>query len=239
MAALCKIVRDKWLEWVVLAFFAILAAAAIATPMICPILADSKYNPAFNAALSIGTSGVVAFVFYYAVNERLEKRKRKLVREATLRAYQDAKHNIARAIIFSSRKGGRHDLVANTETIEKILTVTGFKELFAQGSESDEGFYAFENQMSDHTSEYDEIVFNLKIMGRAFNRLIDTNHFEDRNSYDFFVRLDALVSRIERNGPGYEESKPLCKLIWEIFAGWNLIKGNIGYDPIERAIKDN
>ena len=91
--------------------------------------------------------------------------------------------------------------------------------------------------MTEQTAEYDEIVFNLKIMGRAFDRLVDTIHFEDDRSYDFFVRADALLRRIELNGPGYDESKLLCRFLWEIFSGWNSIHGELGHDPVERAIE--
>ena len=214
-----------------------MAAGSIAGPLVIPDLADARYAAGFNAALSIGTSGLVAFIFYYVVNERLERRKRELVRQGVLRTYQDAKRNIALAIIDASRNGGRDDLSANAETIDKVLTIAGFKELFEGGREAHEGFYAFQNQMSDRTPEYDEIVFNLKVMGRAFERLVDTNHFDDARSYDFFVRLDAMLRRIEQNGPGYDESKLLCRFMWEIFSGWNSIQGELGHDPIERAIE--
>jgi hypothetical protein len=141
-------------------------------------------------------------------------------------------------VIYASQRGGRRDLSADSATIEQALTIRGFKSLFEGGRESDEGYYAFGNEMSSRTPKYDEIVFNLKVIVRATERLIDQSAVEDRRTYDFFVRLSALVERIERNGPGYDESKPLCGFIWEIFAGWNFIDGAVGYDPIERAIQN-
>ncbi len=110
--------------------------------------------------------------------------------------------------------------------------------MFKDGRESNEGYYAFQNEMSSRTPEYDEIVFNLNVIARAAERLIDRSAVEDRRTYEFFVRLSTLVERIERNGPGYDESKPLCRFIWEIFAGWNIIDGDVGYDPIERTIQN-
>jgi hypothetical protein len=202
-----------------------------------PELSDAQYAPAFNAALSIGTSGIVAFTFYYVVDERLERRRLLLVRQGALRAYRDAKHNIAIAIIHASNKGGRHDLAADLDTIDKVLTTAGFKELFENGREADEGFYAFQNQMSDRTPEFDEILFNLKSMARAFERLVDAGGFDDDKSYDLFVRLDSVIRRIEHNGAGYDESKLLCRFIWEVFAGWHLIDGYLGYDRIEQALE--
>ena len=108
--------------------------------------------------------------------------------------------------------------------------------MFEDGSQADEGFYAFQHEMSYRTPEYEEIVFNLKIISRALERIVDSHRLDDVQTYNFFVRSSAFIARIERYGAGYDESKPLCSLIWEMFAGWNFIDGKLGYDPIERAI---
>lgn len=237
MSALRTLVRRRWSEWTVILFFVVLAAVAIFAPLVCTSLSKIEYAPAFNAALSIGTSGIVAFIFYYVVTERIERKRHKFARESALRTYQDAKHNIAIAIIHASQKGGRDDLAADSATIDQILSIAGFKALFEGGRFGHEGFYAFQNQMSDHTPEFDEIVFNLKIVERALDRLVDEIHFDNNEAYQFFVRLDAIMRRIEHNGTGYDESKLLCQFIWEIFGGWNPIQGSLDYDPIERAIR--
>ena len=46
------------------------------------------------------------------------------------------------------------------------MDVENFKAAFAQGSEANEGFYAFENQMSDETPEFREIVLNLQMLSK-------------------------------------------------------------------------
>lgn len=229
--------RRRWHEWTALFLFAALSAYALLAPLLSPSLADLKYAPAFNAALSIGTSGVVSFIFYYVVNERLERRRGELVRRGALRAYRDAKRNIAIAVLHASEKGGRHDLSADTDTIEAALTPAGFRALIGNGREANEGFYAFQNQMSEETPEFDEIIFNLRLMSRAFDRLIDAGSIGDEATYNQFVRLYALVHRIENNGAGYDESKRLCSFIWEVFAGWSMIDGYLDHDPVERAIE--
>jgi hypothetical protein len=226
----------RWPELLGLLFFLCLLAGALILPLVSDTFGKPSYAPAFGAALSIGTGGVVSFLFYYLVNERLERRRRRLLRSSVQGAYREAKRNIVLAVIHASQKGGRRDLSANFETIDKALTVPGFRSLFEGGRESDEGFYAFMNQMSCHTPEYGEIVFNLKVIVRAAERLIDGGAVEDRHTYDFFVRLGTMVERIQMNGPGYDESKLLCGLIWEMFAGWNMTEGHLGHDPIQQVI---
>lgn len=230
--------KKRWAEWATLFFFVSLVVVAVAVPLRFEFLASPSFSTAFNVALSIGTSGIVAFIFYYVVTEGFERKKREVVRSASLRSYRDAKHNIALSIIHASQKGGRKDLSADFETIDKVLTIEGFRELFDEGVEADEGFYAFQNQMHERTPEFDQIIFNLANMGKIFDRLNGTINFNDAKTYSFFVRLDSLVRRIERNGPGYDESKLLSLFIYEIFGGWSNITGNLGYDPIEKAIKN-
>lgn len=227
----------RWPEWFAFAFFLALSLGSLLGPLLSRDLAGAQYALAFNTALSVGTSGVVSFIFYYVVNERIERRRRELVRNGALRAYRDAKRHIVIAVLHASQKGGRTDIHADTETIDGALTLEGFRALFSEGREADEGFYAFQNQMSDQTPEYDEIIFNLRAIGRAFDRMIDNTAIDDPNAYDRFVRLDALVRRIEHNGAGYDESKALCSLVWQIFAGWSTIDGWLDHDPIERAIE--
>ncbi|MCB9965764.1 MAG: hypothetical protein H6855_06755 [Rhodospirillales bacterium] len=196
-----------------------------------------NFTAPLNACLSIGTGGIVSFIFYYGVTKRLENSKHNIIKMGALRAYQDAKYNIAIAIIHASQKGGRKDLQADTATINAVLSVKGFKALFRGGREYNEGYYAFINQMSEKTPEFEEIIFNLKIINRAIQRIVDVTHIEDRNAYDQFIRLDSIIRRIENNGAGYDESKRLCQFIWEIFAGWSHTEGDYGYDLIEKMIE--
>ena len=223
-------------QWATLTVFALMTLIALFLPLTDKRFATSDYAPLFNALVSIGTGGLVSFTFYYVVNTSVDRHRRNLARNNVREVYRDAKRNIAYAVIHASQKGGRRDLVADSETVEKLLSTHGFKAMFEGGRQGDEGYYAFENQMSDATPEYDEIVFNLKVVSRAAERLIDNNVVDDSRLYDFFVRLGTMIARIERNGAGYDESKLLCGFIWEIFAGWNFVEGSLGYDPIERAI---
>lgn len=230
-------IRRRGLEIGAIAFFLAFSAVALILPLVNPAFASARHAAAFNAALSIGTGGLTSFLFYYLVSERLEARRRNMSRDVLASTYREAKRHIAAAIVQASRLGGRSDLVGNLETIEKMLTPEGFKSLFEGGREATEGYYAFQNQMSQRTYEYDEIEFNLKVIARAAERLIDSGVVDDQSTYEFFVRLSTLVARIEKAGPGYDESKPLCAFLWEIFAGWNFVDGNLGYDPVERAIQ--
>lgn len=195
----------------------------------------SRSIPALNALLSIGTSGVVAFLFYYVVSVRLERRRSRVIREGNLSAYRVAKHNIAVAVLAASQRGGRDDLSVDTDTIDQCLTVSGFRQLFEGGREATEGFYAFQNQMHEQTYEFSEILLNLKVIESAAERLVLSGMILDEKVYKRLVSLSHIIRRIESNGPGYDESKRLSQFIWEMFAGWNWVDGQLDHDPIEHA----
>ena len=230
-------IRTRWPEAVAVAVLTAAFVISLTLPLMVPELGTAKYAAAFNAVLSIATGGLVSFSFYYIVNERLERHRRRLIRASLEKTYVEAKRHIAYAIIHASRRGGRSDLSASSDMVDAVLTVSGFKRLFDGGREADEGFYAFENEMSYPNPEFDEIIFSLRTLARASERLIDNNAVDDGKLYDFFVRLSSFIERVERNGTGYDESKLLCGFILEMFRGWNSIVGDIGHDPIMRAIQ--
>ncbi|WP_339932122.1 hypothetical protein [uncultured Brevundimonas sp.] len=234
--AVVRVIANKAPEWALLGTFLTLTIGALIFPLWQHEFAAPQYEHGLSAALSIGTGGLTSLVFYYVMTERVERRRRRLLRDGLKSTYSEAKRNIAFAVVHASQKGGRKDLQADSATVDLALTIEGFRAMFEDGSQADEGFYAFQNEMSYRTPEYEEIVFNLKIISRALERIVDSHRLDDVQTYNFFVRSSAFIARIERYGAGYDESKPLCSLIWEMFAGWNFIDGKLGYDPIERAI---
>ncbi|HEX3915731.1 MAG TPA: hypothetical protein VHW60_00215 [Caulobacteraceae bacterium] len=228
---------QNWRQLLAASLFASLAAVSITLPIIFPDLGNGRSEAAINAAISIGTGGVVSFVFYYVVNVSSERTRIRLLQEGVKRTYQNAKWDIALAVLQASRKGGRRDLVSTTDNIEKCLTIAGFRSLFLGGGESYEGFYAFQNQMSDPTYEFEKIIFNLNVFRRAVDRLIGGDGIREESAYNYLLQLSIRLDRIERNGAGYDESKLLCAFVWEIFSGYNSVDGDIGYDKIERTIE--
>ena len=139
--------------------------------------------------------------------------------------------------LHASQRGGRKDISTDSATINKGLSVQGFREIIGEGSEGDEGFYAFENQMSHHTFEFSEIIFNLKIIDSAAERLLVSGIDLEEGAYERLISLSHIIRRIEANGAGYDESKRLCQFIWEMFAGWNWADGQLDYDPVEKAFE--
>lgn len=181
--------------------------------------------------MNVIAGGLVSFFFYWLVVYVPEQRKRHIIKDNLSQMYRSIKKDILYQVVFASVKGGRYDLQADQDTIAKLMTTDGFRGAFQGGREADEGFYAFENQMSDDTPEFRRIILNLEMLAKQIEFVLHNYTMEDKKLFDFFKRL-------ERSTPGYDESKPLCSFVYEIFSGWNSIEGYRGYDVIDKMIAD-
>jgi len=203
-----------------------------------PISKPHWWADAFAVAANIIAGGLVSFFFYWLVVYVPEQRKRRVIKDSLLRMYRDIKQDILYQVVFASIKGGRDDLSADTETIARLMTPNGFKEAFQGGREANEGFYAFENQMDEDAPEFRSIMLNLEMLAKQIEFVLH-NYTIDRNElFNFFKRLELLLLSLRRSSPGYDESKPLCRFVYELFAGWSIVEGYRGYDIIEKMIND-
>lgn len=190
----------------------------------------------FAIATNLLAGGLVSFLMYYLVVYMPETRKKSIIKANLQKIYKNIKMDILWAIVHASIKGGRRDLIPSFEFVESLTSPAAFKKAFEDGRESDEGFYAFENQMNNETPEFRQIVQCLTMLLKQIEFVLHNYSMEDQEVFDFFKRLELLLLSLQANGPGYDESKPLCRFIWEVYAGWNGIEGDIGYDPIQNMI---
>lgn len=196
------------------------------------------WRTSYSLLASALTGGLVSFFFYWLVVYLPEKRKRQVIKHNLSKMYHRIKRDILFQVVFASQKGGRNDLRADTDTIAELMTIDGFKSAFKDGREADEGFYAFENQMSDDTHELQQILLNLELLTSQISFVLHNYPMDDENLFDFFKRLELMLLSLRRSTAGYDESKPLCNFIYRMFSGWDDIYGYSGYDVIERMIAD-
>lgn len=191
----------------------------------------------FAVGTNLLAGSLVSFLFYFLVVYVPERRKKRVIVDNLRRMYRSIKRDLLYSVIFASQKGGRRDLKADFETVEKLMTPLGFRDVFEKGREADEGFYAFENQMSDRTWEFQQIVLSLEMLSKQVEYLLHNFEIEDQKAFDFFKGLELHLMRIRSNGAGYDESKQLCAFIWRIFAGWDPIEGYVQDDEVQEMIE--
>ena len=92
--------------------------------------------------------------------------------------------------------------------------------------------------MHEETPEFRSIILNLKMLSKQIDFVLHNYNIEDQQQFDLIKRLELFLLGLQEARPGYDESKELCGFIWDIFAGWDWINGDRGYDRIERMIED-
>lgn len=191
----------------------------------------------FAVAVSLLTGGLISFLFYFLVVFIPERRKKSIIKGNLQKFYRNIKRDILWQVVFASIRGGRTDLTTSMQEVDALMGIEHFKAAFEHGREANEGFYAFENQMSEDTHEFRAIILSLRVLSKQIEFVLHNYAINDQEAFDFFKRLEAFLMRLQSTEPGYDESKALCQFIWEIFTGFNIIEGYRGYDPIEKMIE--
>jgi hypothetical protein len=194
------------------------------------------WNDTYALATNILAGGLVSFFFYWLVVYVPEARKKAIIKNNLIKMYRSLKRSILYQVVFASRKGGREDLHADTEMMERLMTTEGFRAAFEGGKQGDEGFYAFINQMTHDTPEYREIVSTLELLAKQIEFVLHNYNMDDEDLFAYFKRLEVLLFSLRNTEPGYDESEPLCSFIYKMFSGWDMIDGYLGHDPIESSI---
>lgn len=192
----------------------------------------------FSGSSSFLAGVVISFLFYYLVVVVPENRKRATIKLNFAFQYRLIKEEILTQVLFASQQGGRKDLVVNSETIAKLSSVAGFREIFEGGRESNEGFYAFRNHMSGDVPEFREILFSFKMLADQLDFIMHNYAVTDEDLFKLLGNLKHTFLYLDYAGPGYDQEKRLSKVIWEIFGGADLISGKRDYDLIEKMITE-
>ncbi|HAP10599.1 MAG TPA: hypothetical protein DEA80_09475 [Afipia sp.] len=224
--------------WFVLNSLALLLLLIVDFGFMAALKKSEWWPDLFSVLTNLLTGGIISFLFYFLVVVVPERRRRSVIKTNLAKMYRRVKLDILWQIVFASIKGGRHDLSTSLDEVERLLDVNAFKAAFEHGRESNDGFYAFENQMDDKTSEFLEIILNLEILAKQIEYVLSHYAIDNQNIFDFFKRLEAFLIKMRHLQPGYDESKALCRFIWEIFAGFDFVDGYRGYDVVEKMIHD-
>ncbi len=79
---------------------------------------------------------------------------------------------------------------------------------------------------------------SLQMLSKQIEFALHNYSMDDQKLFDFFKRLEMMLLALQQSKPGYDDCKGLCRFIWEIFAGWDWIEGDRGFDLIEKMIGD-
>ena len=76
------------------------------------------------------------------------------------------------------------------------------------------------------------------MLAKQIEFVLHNYEIEDQKLFNVFKGLELELLRLQHSQPGHDESKMLCRFIYEIFAGWDWVEGDRGYDILEKIISD-
>ena len=194
---------------------------------------STSFTEFFNLTDNILAGILVSFIFFFLVVHLPEKQRRNRLRKNFSQYYLSIKEDLIWQIVFSSIEGGRHDLETTSEQIAQLMDVKAFRECFSGGRESNEGWYAFANQMSKDTPQFQEIMLLLSQLKVHVEYVLMQDVFEDLGLLSFFSWLRNHLIRLERTDSSDWEKGSLLRFLYELLAGWDPINGYREFDFIE------
>jgi hypothetical protein len=180
---------------------------------------------------------VASFILYYHVVVLPEARKRNRIKQNCLKSYRYRKRLILHAVVSASIGGGRTDLSSSSGDIDRLMSIGEFRNAFEGGREADEGIYAFSNYIQNNESEFRAIVFELNLIARELNFVLNNYDIDDQELFETVKRIEEALFSTRELHADYDDEKRLTNLLYGIFTGFSIIDGYTDYDPIERAIK--
>lgn len=191
----------------------------------------------FNVLSSFLTGGLISFLFYFLVVFLPARRRGFILKRNILSLYKYMRRDVVVSVVMASIKGGRSDLSMDWEELERLTDIKEFRASFSEGRESDEGFYAFENQMSDRTYEFEAIIKSLKLLSFQLDFFLHNHIIEDGELFALLKGFEFQLLSLLDSQAGYDESKPLCGFIYQWLAGWDPITGYRDRDLFLEALQ--
>lgn len=191
----------------------------------------------FDVLFNIVSGGMISFLFYFLVVHVPERRRARVLKDNAIAVYRGLRGDLVTAVVMASVKGGRKDLSTSLDEIERLTNVDAFKAQFSSGRLSHEGYYAFENQMSHRTYEFERIIQDFKILASEPNFFLHNYPGAEAEHFMSLKRLEISLAALIDSQPGYDESKQLCSFLYSFLAGFDLLKGYLGRDVYLEALE--
>jgi hypothetical protein len=183
----------------------------------------------------LGCFAAAFFLGYIAVAMPLGRKRRWLKRKC-LTNYLFRKRMLIRAIVSGSIRGGRADLKASPEEIERLMSVVEFRKTFGEGRAADEGFGAYSDYILKNESEFRSVVLQLSLIVRQIDAIQDCCDVTDPDLMEVMAEVEEVLFSARLPYANSGEVKRAAGLLYSVFAGFSLTAGYRDYDPIEKAI---
>lgn len=176
-----------------------------------------------------------AFFLGYAFVGIPEARSRRRLKKRCLDAYLFRKRLLIRAIVTGSIRGGRAELVASPEEIQRLMSVVEFRKTFGEGRAADEGYGPYSDYILKTETEFRFVMLQLNLIVRQLDAMLASCDITDSDLLEVVAEMEEVLfsARLPNSG----EVKRAAGLLYSVFSGFSLTAGYRDYDPIAKAIQ--
>ena len=225
--------------------FAIIVLAAIATLLmfvssgepILPLIKDSQIAPMLYALswtntimfnLSVGY--LISAIFWLLVVYLPDKFRRRLLRDTLAKRYEEFKQEIVQIFIWASGESGDTQFV-----YDLAKDHVKFKEYFRS---NDVRWYKVLNGIQKSELRMHELLFAMKMLSNEVAYVLNNVPFDDPSVHGVFKRLNESIFRLRESDTDlYDRVNHVGNFLWALLARWDIIKGQLEEDIIEKMIR--
>ena len=178
--------------------------------------------------LSIGF--LVSVIFYLLVVWFPARQKKNLIKRTFEEQYRYFKEDTIAILLRACATSYESDLPKTLSDQNK------FRDYFKEPvSESQNRWHSVLNGLDERLLK--DLLVELEILMHEVRYVLDNVDIDDPKVFSFFKRLSQAVYKLKNFTLEYDDVKQLSGFLWDIFAGFSIIKGYRENDIIEDMIK--
>jgi hypothetical protein len=195
----------------------------------CPTFAHAKAW--YKVFYDLGIGALVSLAFYYLVVRLPDYQRRQRLKRSLELHYRAFRLNCIEIMLLVT------DGELGSVEPEALLDPEKFREYFKQRVTPDkERWHEFFNNLTEF------YIGQLQTLMEQFRDelifVLNNTDIPKDEPFEFLKRLSAAISSMKSVTPGYDETKPLDRFLWNVFAGWDWVKGYRKEDIIQKMIDE-
>jgi hypothetical protein len=119
---------------------------------------------------------------------------------------------------------------------KSFLSRKKFKNYFEEQVTPDQDRWnRFENKLDAYNLK--ELIKKVEIFRDEIAFVLNNVDIPSEAPFEFLKRLSAVIYSVQDTTLGYDETKPLARFLWEVFAGFSWVSGYRERDIISEMIE--
>ena len=119
---------------------------------------------------------------------------------------------------------------------EELLDQNKFRDYFKENVMPDQDRWdSFHNKLNEYFLR--ELLTHMEVFRTEISFVLAAIDIKSDKPFELLKRLSSIIIRMKDISLDYESKKSLGKLLWEVFAGFNIVSGYRERDVVEEMIE--